>query len=207
MEQQLVLDFSHCSIFCGPGSCHFLACAYLVCSPCAPTPRERMAGKGSWGIPLMKKLYWEASWTFCIRNCVWRVIFLLYFGFYFFLILFFPCGSLNCPLRKEELVEGLVMLPGVCWFRAPVHLLLAVLIRAHLSFHNSVLRFFSLFFLYFFLSLSIYFFSLHIACPVQQMWGYDPTSIEVNSQIPIDFADSESEPLSREWGLELSTSK
>lgn len=36
------------------------------------------------------------------------------------------------------------------------------------------------------------FFALRITCSVQQMWGSDPTSIEVNSQIPIDFADSES---------------
>lgn len=140
-----------------PLLCMCLPGLLALCS----NPRGEDGWEGSWGIPLMKKLYWEASWTFCVRNCVWRVIFCCGLGFYFFLIFFF-CGSLNCLLRKEELVEELVMLPGVCWFRAALHLLLAILIQGHLSVHNSVLRFFSLFFLFFCffppLSLPIYFF-------------------------------------------------
>lgn len=90
--------------------------------------------------------------------------------------------------------------PVVGRFRAPLHPLFIILIQAHLSFHISEV-------LFFFFSPLPPFFSLNIACPVQQMWGSDPTSIEVNSQIPIDFAESESEPLSGEQGLELSRSK
>lgn len=44
------------------------------------------------------------------------------------------------------------MLPEVSRFRAPLHLLLAVLIQAHSSFHNSVLSFFTPFFLFLCLS-------------------------------------------------------
>lgn len=91
--------------------------------------------------------------------------------------------------------------PVVGKFRAPLHPLFTIPIQAHLSFCISEVFFFSFF------PLSPHFFSLNIARPVQQMWGSDPTSIEVNSQIPIDFAESESEPLSGEQGLELSRSK
>lgn len=118
-------------------------------------------------------------------------------GYLFCIIIIICSNCLNCLFKKEGIHRAISAVCGITWglhiWSSPAHLLFRILIQACL-FHNS-----ELLFLYYFYPLPS-FFPLYIACPVQQMWGSDPTSIEVNSQIPIDFAESESESV---WGVRI----
>lgn len=192
MEQQLALDFSHCSvgpIFCRLGSCLFL-------SPCAPNLWGAEEWEGSWGIPRCENTVLGRP-AGALEIVIGELCFLLCFG------ISPPVSCLDCLFMKVGIGLGILQI-----WRSPAT------VSCSLDLCSFIISPFSMeFFLSFFpplnFSLPTYFsfFAVLIACLVQQMWGTDPTSIEVNSQIPIDFADSESEPLSREWGLELSRSK
>lgn len=118
-------------------------------------------------------------------------------GYLFCIIIIICSNCLNCLFKKEGIHRAISAVCGITWglhiWSSPAHLLFRILIQACL-FHNS-----ELLFLYYFYPLPS-FFPLYIACPVQQMWGSDPTSIEVNSQIPIDFTESESESV---WGVRI----
>lgn len=118
-------------------------------------------------------------------------------GGLFCIIIIICSNCLNCLFKKEGIHRAISAVCGITWglhiWSSPAHLLFRILIQACL-FHNS-----ELLFLYYFYPLPS-FFPLYIACPVQQMWGSDPTSIEVNSQIPIDFTESESESV---WGVRI----
>lgn len=118
-------------------------------------------------------------------------------GYLFCIIIIICSNCLNCLFKKEGIHRAISAVCGITWglhiWSSPAHLLFRILIQACL-FHNS-----ELLFLYYFYPLPS-FSPLYIACPVQQMWGSDPTSIEVNSQIPIDFAESESESV---WGVRI----
>lgn len=158
----------------------------------ARNPRERRAGRVQ-GSPCQGGA--APSWSLGIANHDWRVICRWLFIF---------CSSyLNYHFKRGGI--GLAI-SAVCSSTCGLQVQISPASTVHnpdpSSFIISHLR--GVFFFFSPLPPSS---SLNIACPVQQMWGSDPTSIEVNSQIPIDFAESESEPLSGEQGLELSRSK